>query len=117
MDPSYRNKKILDLSEDELNTLAFLGPNVAPGVRVMVDKVRANPTRLGCTWTRLPYKTLLALLSLPPSYYSISSNPPKLMWRSDLKTNPFPNPSPGAHFFKVPTKTAHSVFNMLLNNV
>ncbi|ODN81168.1 hypothetical protein L202_03259 [Cryptococcus amylolentus CBS 6039] len=45
MDPSYMDRKIIDLSEEELTS--FLGPNVAPGVRVIVDEVRANPTYLG----------------------------------------------------------------------
>ncbi|KAF8325912.1 hypothetical protein F5887DRAFT_1065203 [Amanita rubescens] len=47
MDPAYRNKKIVDLTDEEARTLAFLGQNVAPGVRVMVDKVRADPVSLG----------------------------------------------------------------------
>ncbi|ODN97874.1 hypothetical protein I350_07509 [Cryptococcus amylolentus CBS 6273] len=45
MDPSYMDRKIVDLSEEELTS--FLGPNVAPGVRVIVDTVRAKPTYLG----------------------------------------------------------------------
>ena len=50
-------------------------------------------------------------------YHGISGNPPKLMYRSDLKTNPFPIPLPGTNFFKIPTKTAHGVFNTPLNAV
>lgn len=50
-------------------------------------------------------------------YHGISGDPPKLFWRSDLETNPFPNPPPGARFFKPPTKTAHGVFNTTLNKV
>ena len=50
-------------------------------------------------------------------YHGISSDPPQLMWRSDLETNPFPIPPPGTHFFKIPTKTAHGVFNKPLNRV
>jgi len=50
-------------------------------------------------------------------YHGISSDPPKLMWRSDLETNPFPVPPPGARFFSIPTKTAHGVFNTPLNYV
>ena len=50
-------------------------------------------------------------------YHGVSSNPPKLMWRSNLKTNPFSIPPPGANFFKIPTKTAHGVFNTPLNDV
>ncbi|KAH9042942.1 hypothetical protein EDB83DRAFT_2507572 [Lactarius deliciosus] len=45
MDPAYQNKKIVDLSDEELNTL--LGKNVAPGVKAMVEKVRADPVHLG----------------------------------------------------------------------
>ncbi|KAF8647091.1 hypothetical protein AX16_006925 [Volvariella volvacea WC 439] len=168
MDPSYRDKKIIDLSEEEVKTLAFLGPNVAPGVRVMVDKVRANPTRLGdksllvtcftvdCLNRKYSGPTTLqdapgsptsptsptiseadthfSQLSTSSSpftvvapnlvsmyeatfwYHGISGDPPKLMWRSDLQTNPFPTPQPGDRFFKVPTKTAHGVFNTPLND-
>lgn len=50
-------------------------------------------------------------------YYGISGNPPKLMWRSDFDTNPFPIPELGARFFKIPHKTAHGVFNTPLNDV
>ena len=50
-------------------------------------------------------------------YHGISGNPPELLWRSDLETNPFPHPPPGARFFKVPTKTAYGVFNTPLNKV
>jgi hypothetical protein len=50
-------------------------------------------------------------------YHGISSDPPKLMWRSDLETNPFPIPPPGTNFFKLPTKTAHGVFKTPLNDV
>lgn len=50
-------------------------------------------------------------------YHGVSGNPPKLMWRSDLETNPFPVPPPGTNFFKIPTKTAHGVFNTPLNDV
>ncbi|KAF8973546.1 hypothetical protein BDZ97DRAFT_1912033 [Flammula alnicola] len=47
MDPAYQNKKIVDLTDEELRTLKFLGQNVAPGVRAMVEKVRADPVNLG----------------------------------------------------------------------
>ena len=50
-------------------------------------------------------------------YHGISSNPPQLMWRSDLETNPFPIPPPGTNFPKIHTKTAHGVFNTPLNGV
>ena len=50
-------------------------------------------------------------------YHGISGDPPKLMWRSDLETNPFPIPPPGTRFFKIPTKTAHGVFCTPLNDV
>ena len=50
-------------------------------------------------------------------YHGLSDEPPKLMWRSDLETNPFPTPPHGARFFTVPTKTAHGVFKTPLNAV
>ena len=50
-------------------------------------------------------------------YHGVSGDPPKLIWRSDLETNPFPIPPPGTNFFKIPTKAAHSVFNTPLNDM
>lgn len=50
-------------------------------------------------------------------YHGISGNPPKLMWRSDFESNPFPLPTLGARFFKIPQKTAHGVFDTPLNAV
>ncbi|KAG8805098.1 hypothetical protein FRC18_006880 [Serendipita sp. 400] len=170
MDPDYLNKKIIDLSVEELITLGFLGENVAPGVKAMVEKVRANPVHLGTvtcfmvdclnrrysaqappqdtaeplgsstsptsptiseTDTEILYSQLSndsdALAVVAPDliskyemnfwYHGISGNPPKLMWRSDLETNPFPIPPPGTRFFKIPTKTAHGVFGTPLNAV
>ncbi|KAJ7103049.1 hypothetical protein B0H15DRAFT_190719 [Mycena belliarum] len=159
MDPSYKHKKVVDLSDEEFQSLAFLGDNIAPGVRILVDTVRANPTRLGsvtcfavdCLNRKYAAPaapqdapvfpavsdadTLVSQLSSEPDaftvvapdqiskfesnfwYHGISGDPPKLLWRSDLETNPFPHPPPGARFFKVPTKTAHGVFNTPLNEV
>ncbi|KAF8264968.1 hypothetical protein EI94DRAFT_1699830 [Lactarius quietus] len=140
MDPAYLNKKIVDLTDEEARTLGFLGQNVAPGVRVMVEKVRADPENLGSTQPSLPDKmfeadTLYSQLSndsdaltvVAPAliskfemtywYHGISGDPPKLMWRSDLETNPFPIPALGDRFFKIPQKTSHGVFNTPLNAV
>ncbi|KAJ2920357.1 hypothetical protein MD484_g192, partial [Candolleomyces efflorescens] len=51
-------------------------------------------------------------------YHGISGDPPKLMWRSDFETNPFPSrPPPGSRFFNIPAKTAHGVFGTPLNAV
>ncbi|KAJ7433076.1 hypothetical protein B0H11DRAFT_1889407 [Mycena galericulata] len=161
MDPAYLNKKIVDLSDAELIALGFLGENVAPGVKLLVEQVKADPDRLGtvtCFMVDCVKRKYLTILScsplLPPTYptlseaeilyselsndsdartvvapdliskyeinfwyHGVSGNPPKLMWRSDLETNPFPIPPPGTNFFKIPTKTAHGVFNTPLNDV
>ena len=50
-------------------------------------------------------------------YHGISSLPPKLIWRSDIETNPFPIPAPGTSLSKIPAKTAHGVFRTPLNAV
>ncbi|KIM48618.1 hypothetical protein M413DRAFT_82422 [Hebeloma cylindrosporum] len=50
-------------------------------------------------------------------YHGISGNPPKLLWRSDFETNPFPIPTPGTNFLKIPTKAVHGVFKTPLNDV
>ncbi|KAJ3501099.1 hypothetical protein NLJ89_g9492 [Agrocybe chaxingu] len=151
MGPALK-RRIIDVSDEELTTLGFLGPNVAPGVEAMIRKVKANPTHLGnttcfvadCLRRKYPVRASphdatepLGSPTFPTSptvseadiVYSLLSNnshaltapspadPPKLMYRSDLETNPFPTPTPGARFFKVPTKTAHGVFGTRLNTV
>ncbi|KAI0294522.1 hypothetical protein BC826DRAFT_1091605 [Russula brevipes] len=167
MHQPYLNKKVVDLSDAELIALWFLGENVAPGVKCIVDKVRAYPYRLGSVtcfmvdclkrqsvqappqdatqppasptsptspalseaetlYTELSNDSDARIVVAPDLiskyemnfwYHGLSGNPPKLMWRSDLETNPFPIPPPGTNFFKIPTKTAHGVFNTPLNDV
>ncbi|PPR03819.1 hypothetical protein CVT26_000995 [Gymnopilus dilepis] len=109
MDPSYRHKKIVDLSDDEFESLAFLGN----AMWMLSSRRRA--------WSSDAFTAINPdLISKYESkfwYHGISSYPPDLLWRSDLETNPIPHPPPGARFFKIPTKTAHGVFDTPLNNV
>ncbi|KAI0287433.1 hypothetical protein BC826DRAFT_1117982 [Russula brevipes] len=166
MDLAYANKKIADLSEEELIRLGFLGEGVAPGIQDLVKKTKANPEYLGSVTcfmadcltrvyqaeptaqdgTKLPASptspTSPALSDTETLWSELSSNSDaltvvapdmvskyemhfyyhgvgdlRLMWRSDLETNPFPIPAPGTRFFKIPTKTAHGVFGTKLNEV
>lgn len=50
-------------------------------------------------------------------YHGVSTDPPKLLWRSDFDTNPFRTPQVGERFFKLHPKTAHGVFETRLNDV
>ena len=50
-------------------------------------------------------------------YHGISPDPPELLYRSNLESNPFPVVPPGARFFQIPIKTAEGVFNTPLNPV
>lgn len=50
-------------------------------------------------------------------YHGLSDDPPELMWRSDIETNPFPIPPPGTPLSKIPAKTAHGVSNTPLKAV
>ncbi|KAJ3476310.1 hypothetical protein NLI96_g11248 [Meripilus lineatus] len=47
MNPEWRHRRIVDLTEEEL--AEFMGPSehVAPGVKRIVDKIRASPDHLG----------------------------------------------------------------------
>ncbi|KAJ3721435.1 hypothetical protein DFJ43DRAFT_685756 [Lentinula guzmanii] len=159
MDEAYMDKKIVDLSDDELVKLGFLGPNVAPGIKSLVEKIKANPVYLGnvtCFMVDVTKRKYAAQAQPPASpisttvneaemlyselsndptaltvivpelisqyernfyYHGVSGNPPKLLWRSDLETNPFPIPPPETSFYKIPTKTAFGVFNTRLNEV
>jgi len=48
-------------------------------------------------------------------YHGVSGDPPQLLYRSDLETNPFPIPPPGTRFSKIPSKTANGIFGTPLN--
>ncbi|KAG8993137.1 hypothetical protein FRB90_000780 [Tulasnella sp. 427] len=50
-------------------------------------------------------------------YHGISGSPPKLLWRSNLESDPFPIPPAGTNFYTIPQKTAHGVFNTPLNEL
>ncbi|KIY70454.1 hypothetical protein CYLTODRAFT_371021 [Cylindrobasidium torrendii FP15055 ss-10] len=50
-------------------------------------------------------------------YYGISSDPPELLYRSDLDTNKFYIPPPGARFSKLSRKIPNGVFDSPLNAV
>jgi hypothetical protein len=50
-------------------------------------------------------------------YHGISGDPPKLLWRSNLESDPFPIPPAGTNFYNIPQKTAHGVFNTPLNEL
>lgn len=50
-------------------------------------------------------------------YNGVSANPPELLYRSDLETNKFYVPTPGAPFSKVPTKISNGVFGTDLNSI
>ncbi|QRV97300.1 transmembrane protein [Ceratobasidium sp. AG-Ba] len=52
-------------------------------------------------------------------WHGISFDPPELLYRSDLESNPFPVPvlAPGTHWFTIPAKTAEGVFETPLNAV
>lgn len=49
-------------------------------------------------------------------FHGTSLDPPELLYRSDLLTNPFPLPKGGRHV-ATPTKTAYGVFKTVLNPV
>ncbi|QRV83145.1 transmembrane protein [Ceratobasidium sp. AG-Ba] len=52
-------------------------------------------------------------------WHGISLDPPELLYRSDLESNPYPVPvlAPGTHWFAIPAKTAEGVFETPLNAV
>ena len=68
------------------------------------------------TYTREPYKST-KFTCIVVCLRETTPDPPELLYRSDLKSNPFPIPSPGTRWFTLPVKTAHGVFNTALNPV
>ena len=50
-------------------------------------------------------------------WHGISINPPELLYRSDLESNPFLVPLPGTRWSQLPVKTAEGVFETPLNAV
>ncbi|KAL1740044.1 hypothetical protein HDZ31DRAFT_68329 [Schizophyllum fasciatum] len=47
MDPNYADKKLADVSEEDLVKLGLLGEGVPPGIQDLVKTARANPDALG----------------------------------------------------------------------
>ncbi|EAU82252.1 hypothetical protein CC1G_12040 [Coprinopsis cinerea okayama7 len=47
MDPSYRDKKIIELTDDELTQLGYRGENVPPDLKHIVDMAKEHPTYMG----------------------------------------------------------------------
>jgi len=81
----------------------------------------ASPVRDKHTDMRTYYKVvapkLLSDFERFHFWHGVSDDPPQLVWRSDVDTNPFPVPAPGARFFKIAAKTAEGVSNTPLNPV
>jgi hypothetical protein len=50
-------------------------------------------------------------------WHGISMDPPELLYRSDLESNPFPVSPPGTRWSELPVKTAEGVFETPLNPV
>lgn len=50
-------------------------------------------------------------------WHGISMDPPELLYRSDLESNPFPVPPPGTRWSELPAKAAEGVFGTPLNGV
>jgi len=50
-------------------------------------------------------------------WHAISIDPPDLLYRSDLESNPFPVPLPGTRWYQLPVKTAEGVFETPPNAV
>ncbi|KAF9460378.1 hypothetical protein BDZ94DRAFT_1283951 [Collybia nuda] len=48
-------------------------------------------------------------------FHGVSVEPPQLVWRSDINTNPFPVPGPGCRFFEIAIGTVEGVFDTPLN--
>ncbi|KAG8736074.1 hypothetical protein FRC10_009720, partial [Ceratobasidium sp. 414] len=49
-------------------------------------------------------------------WHGISDDPPELLYRSDLESNPFPRPKPGARFYQLPVKTASGTWGTAMND-
>ncbi|KAL1741578.1 hypothetical protein HDZ31DRAFT_84747 [Schizophyllum fasciatum] len=48
-------------------------------------------------------------------WHGISDDPPELLYRSDLESNPFPLPEPGVRFSQLPFKTASGTWGTAMN--
>ncbi|EJU04683.1 hypothetical protein DACRYDRAFT_86951 [Dacryopinax primogenitus] len=147
MDPNKSDWQIVDMTEEELVALDFLGENAHEEVKdivntatavpkyLSIDCLRRNVTRQPEPPTSPTLETLFSQLIsnsdartvVAPDmiseyektfyYHGISGHPPELMWRSDFESNPFPIPPIGTTFDKIPQKTINGVFNTPLNAV
>ncbi|QRV97299.1 transmembrane protein [Ceratobasidium sp. AG-Ba] len=141
-------KKIIQLSDDDLISGGFLSDGASESVKQTIQAARANPKLLaGLTWFMLECQGLSdqkafkshtsamkdvstgfsvsSFVSVPHIsdfervhyWHGISIDPPELLYRSDLESNPYPVPLPGTRWHEVPVKTAEGVFETPLNAV
>lgn len=135
------NKKIVDLDDEALIKAGFLGDGAAKSVIQAVRTAKAHPKLLSkMTFFMLECMSLdheSSSTTLSPStssgstvvasalvsafeakhyWHGISDDPPELLYRSDLDSNPFPRPEPGDRFFQLPVKTASGTWGTAMND-
>ncbi|CAE6509005.1 unnamed protein product [Rhizoctonia solani] len=82
-----------------------LAPTRSSQGRVALDFYTAVAPQLISQFERVHY------------WHGISHDPPELLYRSNLESDPFPFPVPGTRWFQLPVKTAEGVFETPLNPV
>ncbi|TFK21283.1 hypothetical protein FA15DRAFT_645816 [Coprinopsis marcescibilis] len=136
--------KVIDATDKDLRDFGLLGDGASDTVTKTIQTIRKHPELLGnmtlfmlqCQNECAKRRELAAQILPTPSvaldativdpygvseyeratyYHGISSEPPELLYRSDIKTNPFPIPK--GRFPHLGVKTAHGVFNTPLNTV
>ncbi|KLO15344.1 hypothetical protein SCHPADRAFT_938823 [Schizopora paradoxa] len=85
------------------------------------DRELTSPTSPIGTSTLSDVHTVVAPALVSPFeakhyWHGISDDPPELLYRSDLESNPFPLPKPGVRFFQLPVKTASGTWGTAMNN-
>ncbi|KAF9493988.1 hypothetical protein BDN71DRAFT_1483222 [Pleurotus eryngii] len=131
------NKKIIELSDEELVQFGFSGtdnksstivfcPCALDLVRLMVEEIKENADVLGSLVKHSESSKSDSHTVVPPhliseyertNYYNgISTEPPKLLYHSNLESNPYPKRPHEARYFTLPTRTTLPVTRMVLNN-
>ncbi|KAG9084188.1 hypothetical protein FRC06_004179, partial [Ceratobasidium sp. 370] len=132
-------KKVIQLRDEELVDAGFLGDGESINHRARLS-LTYRPPFLSAQQEALNSPTSPALRDVPKLFshsdartvvaphlvsqfervhywHGISMDPPELLYRSDLESNPFPVPLPGTRWAQLAVKTAEGVFETPLNPV
>ncbi|CAE6519816.1 unnamed protein product [Rhizoctonia solani] len=121
-------KKVIQLSDKDLVDAGFLGDGLtlfmlecqilsAQQKVTPLAPTRSSQGRIAPDFYTAVAPQLISKFEKVHYWHGISIDPPELLYRSNLESNPFLFPVPGTRWFQLPVKTAEGVFETPLNPV